>query len=83
MSKKPIIIKKNSVETLSRVLLNSKTFQEDWLQNILEYNPNLLPTSEIDWIVNPFLYNFNKDTFYIQPAINNLMTHGYEYYYTN
>jgi hypothetical protein len=56
MSKKPIIIKENSVETLSRVLLNSKTFQEDWLQNILENSPNLLPTSEIDQIFSPLVF---------------------------
>lgn len=56
MSKNPIIIKDNNVETLNRVLLNSKTFQEDWLQSILENNPNLLPTAEIDQIFSPLVF---------------------------
>lgn len=56
MSKKPIIINENNVETLNRVLLNSKTFQEDWLQNLLENNPDLLPTAEIDQIFSPLVF---------------------------
>lgn len=53
MSKKPVIIKNGETRKLERILLNSNTFKEEWLQNILEKEPSLLPTAHIDTIFAP------------------------------
>lgn len=53
MSKKPVIVKNGDVVKLERILLSSKTFQENWLQELLEKEPNILPTASIDSIYAP------------------------------
>jgi len=54
-AKKPIIISKNGIKKLEKILLNSKTFQEEWLQEILANEPDILPTASIDSIYSPLL----------------------------
>lgn len=47
MSKQPAIVTADrSVRTLRRIPLTDRTFPEDWLQEILESSPQLLPTKE-------------------------------------
>lgn len=55
MSKKPVIVDSNGTQKLERVLLNSKTFQEKWMQELLEKEPNILPTGNIDSIFAPLI----------------------------
>ena len=50
MNKKPVIISNNNVKKLKKILLNSNTFKESWLQEILYGEPSILPTYEIDSI---------------------------------
>lgn len=56
MSKKPVIIENNNTQGLERVLLNSKTFQENWMQELLEKEPNILPTGNIDSVFSPLVF---------------------------
>jgi len=44
----PIIIKDKSISTLKKVSLNSKGYNEDWIQDICYRSPNLLPVEEIE-----------------------------------
>ena len=56
MCKKPIIIDKNNQLTeLKRIPLTEKTFNEEWIQDILAKNPEILPTGDIDDIYSPLL----------------------------
>ena len=48
MNKKPVIISNGNIKKLNKVLLNSNTFKESWLQEILYDEPFILPTNEID-----------------------------------
>lgn len=51
MSKQPAIVNADRrVRTLRRIPLTDRTFPEDWLQEILESSPQLLPTKEISGI---------------------------------
>lgn len=44
----PIIIKDETISTLEKVSLNSKEYNEDWIQDICYRSPNLLPVEEIE-----------------------------------
>jgi len=44
----PIIIKDKTISTLEKVSLNSKEYNEDWIQDICYRSPNLLPVEEIE-----------------------------------
>ncbi len=48
MNKKPVIVSNGKISKLNKVLLNSNTFKESWLQEVLYNEPSLLPTNEID-----------------------------------
>lgn len=48
MSKKPVVIANGKIRKLNKILLNSNTFKESWLQEILYSEPSILPTNEID-----------------------------------
>ena len=48
MSKKPVVITNGKIRKLNKILLNSNTFKESWLQEILYSEPSILPTNEID-----------------------------------
>ena len=50
MNKKPVIIANGHIKKLNKILLNSDTFKESWLQEILYAEPSILPTNEIDSI---------------------------------
>ena len=54
-AKKPVIVNGNNIRKIDRVLLNSKEFQESWLQEILAKEPGILPTPCIDPIYAPLL----------------------------
>ena len=48
MTKKPVIIADGHIKKLNKILLNSDTFKESWLQEILYAEPSILPTNDID-----------------------------------
>ena len=48
ISKRPVIVSNGTIKKLNRVLLNSNTFKESWLQETLYNEPSILPTYEID-----------------------------------
>jgi len=50
MNKRPVIISNGKITKLNKVLLNSNTFKESWLQEILYSEPSILPTFEIDGV---------------------------------
>jgi len=43
----PIMIKDKTILTLEKVSLNSKEYDEDWIQDICYRSPNLLPVAKI------------------------------------
>jgi len=44
----PIIIKNGKISTLEKVSLNSKSYNENWIQDICFRSPNLLPVEELE-----------------------------------
>jgi len=48
MNKKPVIVSNGEIQKLNKVLLNSDSFRESWLQELLYSEPSILPTNEID-----------------------------------
>ncbi|WP_430973279.1 hypothetical protein [Sunxiuqinia rutila] len=48
----PIIISDSGIQKLDRISLNSKVYNEDWIQEICFQSPNLLPFEEIEPIFN-------------------------------
>ena len=48
MNKKPVIVSNSEIIKLNKILLNSNTFKESWLQELLFNEPAILPTNEID-----------------------------------
>jgi len=44
----PVIINDKKILTLEKVSLNSKTYNEDWIQDICFRSPNLLPVEELE-----------------------------------
>lgn len=55
MSKRPVIVSANGTQKLERISLSNGTFQEDWMQRLLESEPSILPTAEIDPIFSPLI----------------------------
>jgi len=56
LQKAPIIIKDDfSIVRPERIPLSAKSFQEEWLQQLLEQSPQLLSVSEIDSIFAPLV----------------------------
>lgn len=56
MCKKPALVSNIGIQALSRIPLSSNTFQESWLQYILEKEPGILPTGYIDPVYAPLLF---------------------------
>jgi hypothetical protein len=48
----PIIISDSGIQKLDRIPLNSKIYNEDWIQDICFRNPNVLPFEEIEPVFN-------------------------------
>ena len=44
----PMIIKGGRAQKLEKVSLNSKTYNEDWIQELCFQNPSILPIEEIE-----------------------------------
>ncbi len=44
----PLIIQSGNVEQLKRINLNSKDYNEDWIQDLCFNNSYLLPIEEIE-----------------------------------
>jgi hypothetical protein len=44
----PVIIKEKKILALEKVSLNSKSYNEDWIQDICFRSPNLLPVEELE-----------------------------------
>lgn len=56
LQKAPIIIKDDfSIVRPERIPLSAKSFQEEWLQQLLEQSPQLLSVSEVDSIFAPLV----------------------------
>lgn len=56
MCKKPVIVTEDrQIKELNRIPLCSKEFKEEWLQDILEKQPNILPSGDIDSIYSQLL----------------------------
>lgn len=45
---RPVIIKNGQVKILEKLSLNSRKYNEDWIQDICYKNPNLLPLEELE-----------------------------------
>ena len=50
MNKKPVIVSQGQIKKLKKILLNSNTFKESWLQELLYKEPSVLPTNEVDGV---------------------------------
>lgn len=49
MCKTPVIVSNDrTVKRLKRIPLNERVFQEEWLQEVLEKQPSILPSGDID-----------------------------------
>lgn len=56
LQKAPIIIKEDfSIVRPERIPLSAKSFQEEWLQQLLEQSPQLLSVSDVDSIFAPLV----------------------------
>lgn len=55
IQKRPLIVSQDECKTLSRVPLSEKEFQEEWMQKLLQSNPQLLPIAEIDSVFAPIV----------------------------
>lgn len=55
MSKNPVIINGDEITKLKRVPLDSNLFKEKWIQKLIEKEPSLLPTGDIEHIFEPLI----------------------------
>ncbi len=55
MSKRPVIVSGDATKRLERIHLSSLTFKEEWMQQLLEKEPQLLPTANVDAIYAPLV----------------------------
>jgi len=56
MSKMPVIVDDNgSVQKPQRIMLNSHTFKEEWMQSLIEKTPSILPTGSISSVYAPLI----------------------------
>src|SRR5437773_684889 len=44
----PILIRDNKSTGLERILFDSKSFNENWIQELIHNNPDVLPINEIE-----------------------------------
>ena len=56
MSKIPVIVDESGkVQKLHRIMLNSHSFKEEWMQTLLEKSPSILPTGNISSVYAPLV----------------------------
>ena len=56
MSKIPVIVDESGkVQKLQRIMLNSHSFKEEWMQTLLEKSPSILPTGNISSVYAPLV----------------------------
>ena len=56
MSKIPVIVDESGkVQKLKRIMLNSHSFKEEWMQTLLEKSPSILPTGNISSVYAPLV----------------------------
>ena len=56
MSKTPVIVDESGkVQKLQRIMLNSHSFKEEWMQILLEKSPSILPTGNISSVYAPLV----------------------------
>lgn len=56
MSKRPVLVNAvGATQKLERISLSNGSFQENWIQELLEKEPAVLPTAEIDPIFAPLI----------------------------
>jgi hypothetical protein len=52
-SGQPILVQNNKTSQLVRIALDTKTFNENWIQNLIQTNPDILPIREIEPVFSP------------------------------
>jgi hypothetical protein len=55
LQKRPFVVAADGYVKLDRVSLTQGTFDEEWLQKLIEHSPQLLPVAEIDAIYAPLV----------------------------
>lgn len=56
MKSKPILIKSNHTgQALSRIEMDAHPFSENWLQELLQNHPSILPVDEIEPVFWPLV----------------------------
>ena len=56
MSKTPVMVDESgNVQRLQRIMLNSHSFKEEWMQILLEKSPSILPTGNISSVYAPLV----------------------------
>lgn len=56
MSKVPVVVDESGkVQKLQRIMLNSHSFKEEWMQSLLEKSPSILPTGNISSVYAPLV----------------------------
>lgn len=56
MSKTPVIVDESGkVQKIQRIMLNSHSFKEEWMQVLLEKSPSILPTGNISSVYAPLV----------------------------
>jgi len=71
MAKRPVIAGADGIRKLERILLNSKQFNEAWLQDLLANEPSILPTASIDAVYAP-LFSIGREVPVTSGFIDNL-----------
>lgn len=74
----PILIQDNKSNNLNRIALNEKAFSENWIQDLIHNNPDILPISEIDTGFTPAI-PIGREVSTVAGSIDNLFisTEGY------
>ncbi len=49
----PLLFQNDKATSLIRVALDSRTFKENWIQNLIQNNPDILPIREIEPVFSP------------------------------
>jgi hypothetical protein len=73
ISGNPVLIEKETNKTLKpqRIPLNEKSFNEGWIQELIQKNPNILPVAEIEPAFTP-LISIGKEVPTADGSIDNL-----------
>ena len=68
---KPVLIKDEKTIRLDRILFDAKEFNENWIQELIHSNPDILPISEIETGFAPAI-SIGKEVSTIVGNIDNL-----------